>query len=292
MSEVETTLVVPQTSAPIEGLQSQEPQIEAEPKAEPPKKTDDFLAPKFAALTRKERQVREMERSIKQKEAEIAQKLAEFEEKSKSAQAQESALLAEMRKNPLRFMEKHGLTFDQLTEMQLNAQNPTPEMLMEQMRAELKAEMEEKYGKLTESLAEKEKREAQERYDAAVNGYKSEIQEFVTKNAETYELIVANGATDLMFETAEAFYKQTGQVPDLERVAQAVEKHLEDEANKILSLKKFQKLQQPQKTEAKPNQTAPTLSNTLAAEVPKSSNKLLSDEQSKAEAAKLLRWIE
>lgn len=272
------------------------PQQTETPKIEVPKKEDDFLAPKFAALTRKEKEIRARENAIKAQQSELEKMRSEWESKSKSATEQESQLLSELKKNPLKFMEKHGLTFEQLTDMQLNEQNPTPQMLMDQMRAELEAKMEEKYGKLTETLKEKEEREVRERYEAAVNSYKSEINQFMTQNADTYELIAANGATDLMFETAEAYYAETGKVPDLKEVANAVEQHLEEQANQIFKLKKFQKLQPPQNSEAnpagKPAQTAPTLSNTLSAEVPKSGAKFMSDEESKKAAAKLLVWNE
>lgn len=292
MSQDSTTTVVPNISAPVEGSV---PDVHAEvsntPEAPVTPEPKDFLAPKFAALTRKEKLVRQQEAQIKAREAAIAAKEAELESKSKSTQSTEAGLLAEMKANPLKFMSKHGLTFEQLMQMQMNDENPTPEMQLQAVEAKLRAEMEEKYGKLTETLKEKEEREATAKYEAAVSTYKQELTQFVSQNADTYELIVANGATELMFETAEAFYQETGKVPDNEELAKAVEAHLEEQANQIFKLKKFQKLQPtPQNQEAKPKETAPTLSNTLASEVPKQGSKLLSDEQSLAEAAKMLRW--
>lgn len=273
-------------SAPIQAnpdVKSPEPVIE-KPKSE------DFLAPKFAALTRKEKEIRAEAARIKAEREQIEQMRAEYESKSKSSVDAETSFKEKLRKNPLKTLSELGLTYEQLTEMQLNDQNPTPQMLMDQMRAELEAKMEEKYGKLTEGLKEKEEREAKEQYEAAVNGYKSELTQFIRQNSDTYELIVANNATELMFDTAQQFYKQTGKVPNNEELAKAVEEHLEEQANEILKLKKFQsKLNKP--AEPKPtSQTAPTLSNTLAAEVPKSGLKHLSDEDSKKEAAKLLKW--
>jgi hypothetical protein len=294
MSDVTTTVVGAPTS-PVEGIKESQidaANIEAAPEPEPKK---DFLAPKFAALSRKEKEVREKERAIKAQLAEFEKQRSEFESKSKSAADGESALLAEMRKNPLKFMEKHGLTFEQLTEMQLNDQNPTMEMQMAQMRAELKAEMEETYGKLSESLKEKEEREANEKYQAAVNGYKAEMTTFVSANPDKYELILANDATDLLLETAEAYFAETQaqgnpRVPTYEEVADAVEAHFEEQAKQILKLKKFNTAQKPEPGPSK--QTAPTLSNSQSAELPKSGTKRLTDEESKREAAKLIRWFE
>jgi hypothetical protein len=146
-----------------------------------------------------------------------------------------------------------------------------------------------------ETLKQKEEREAEARMEAAVSGYKQELSTFVEQNAEKYELVAANNATDLMFEVADEFFKATGKVPSHEEVAQAVEEHLEEQIAEIAKLKKVQTkfgtLSAP-KTEAKTKETAPTLSNTLAAEVPKSGTKLLTDDESKREAAKLIRWEE
>ncbi|MEZ0208570.1 MAG: hypothetical protein ACAH17_00130 [Candidatus Paceibacterota bacterium] len=299
MSEVATS-VVSNASAPIQGeAEVQESQtVETPEVVAVPEKKDDFLAPKFAALSRKEKQVRAEEARIKAERAEIQRLREEYESKSKTSQDSESEFMAKLKKNPLKTLSEMGFSYEQLTQMQLNDENPTPQMLIEQMRAE----MEEKYSKelnsVKETLKEKEEREAKDKYEAAVSGYRSELSSFVESNADKYELIVANDATDLMFETAEAFYEATKaegkpRVPSHQEIADAVEAHLEERAREILKLKKFQTAP---KTEAKPGaknpQTAPTLSNTLAAEVPKSGLKLLTEDQSKKEAAKLLRWNE
>ena len=294
MSQDNVAQAAPEAVAPVEGAEvTQTPENQEVQK--PEAKKEDFLAPKFAALTRKEKQVRAYEAQLKAKEAELQKKFAEYEEKSKNSQSQESSLLAEMKANPLKFMSKHGLTFEQLMEMQMNNENPTTEMQIKQMRDELREEIMREIGGVKETLKEKEEREAAERMEAAVSGYKQELSSFIEQNAEKYELIVANGATELMFEVAQQFHEQTGRVPSNEEVAQAVEEHLEEQIAEIAKLKKVQTkfgtLSAP-KTEAKPKEAAPTLSNTLAAEVPKNGSKLLSDEESKREAAKLIRWGE
>ncbi len=281
------------TAAPIVTTAGQITEVatpEAAPVVEVPKKEDDFLAPKFAALTRKEKAIRAQESAIRAREADLNKRMAELEARSNTEKQNVSTFETEFKKNPLKTMQKYGVTFDQLTEMQLNEQNPTTEMMIERLRAELDEKYSKELNGVKESLKEKEERQAAEAYQAAVESYKTEINQFIGQNPDAYELIVANGATDLMFETAEVYYQTTGKVPSLEEVAQAVESHLEEEANKIFKLKKFQTAKPEASTAVKPAQTAPTLSNTLAAQVPKSGTKQLSDEQSKREAAKLLRW--
>jgi hypothetical protein len=280
----ESVPVAQSFSSPVEGLTAEAPAVEV-PKVEVPKQ-EDFLAPKFAALTRKEKEVRAREAALKARETEASKRWAEIESKSKSVAETEAGLLAEMKRNPLKFMEKHGLSFDQMTEMQLNEQNPTPQMMIERMKAELDEKYSKELAELKGSLTAKEKAAQDQAVERAVSEYKASISTFIKENAETYELVANNDATDLMFETAENFYQQTGQVPDLSKLAAAVEEHLEEQAREIFKLKKFQTAQ-PKATAPK---TAQTLSNTLAAEVPKSGTKLMSDEQSKREAAKLIRW--
>lgn len=292
----------PQPTSPIQGITEPQPNAVPETKAEKPK--DDFLAPKFAALTRKEKQIREYERSLRAKEAELQSKFAEYESKSKATQESESQLLASLKKNPLKFMAEHGLTYEQLTEMQLNEQNPTPAMEMQKLREELREELLKEIGGVKETLKEKEEREAKEQFARAESAYKSELSDFVKNNAETYELILANDAFELMYETAHAYYQQSvkdyeaglikaPKVPSHEELAKAVEAHLEEQIEGIAKLKKVQSKfsnLKPAEPKQPQTQTAPTLSNTLASEVPKPGSKLMSDEESKREAAKLLRW--
>ena len=300
MSDVATSLV-PNTSGPTQATGAQpetvEPQTDgadAAPVETEKPKVQDFLAPKFAALSRKEKEVRAEAAKIKAEREEIAKMRAELEGKSKTSADSEAKMLSEFKKNPLKFMQSQGLSFEQLMEMQLNDQNPTPQMMIEQLKSEMDSKYQKELSELRESLKEKETREANERYEAAKNGYLQELTGFVNSNPDTYELILANGATELMYETAEAYFQQTGKVPSHKEIAQAVEEHLEERAKQILKLKKFQT--PAPKIEAKPSgqptKTAPTLSNTLAAEVPQNGTKFMSDEESKKAAAKLLRWEE
>lgn len=288
MSDVTVTPV--EASGPIQGVET--PAVETPQTTQPEEtlKPQDFLAPKFAALTRKEKMVRAEAARVAAERAEIQKMREEYESKSKASQESESAFIQKLKANPLKALKEHGYDFEKLMEMQLNDENPTPQMQMQMLEEKLRAEMEEKYGKLTETLKEKETREAQEQYDRAVNGYKAQITDFVTQNADTYELILNNAATDLLYETAEEYWKQYGEVPDNKKIADAVEAHLEEQANQIFKLKKFQKLQPKTEPKAIDTKAAPTLSNTLSAEVPKSGTKQLSEQQSLELAASLLRW--
>jgi hypothetical protein len=252
-------------------------------------KPADFLAPKFAALTRKERQVKAYEAQVKAKEAELTKRLAELDGRSTELDSKSKSFEQQFKENPLKALRERGITMEQLIEMQMNDENPTTDMKLKRMQEEFESKAFNEISELKKQIKDKEEAQAKEQYDKAVEGYKTELNGFVEKNSETYELIMANGATDLMFQVAEDYFQQTKRVPDIKEVADAVEAHLEEEAKKIFELKKF-KQASPKPTP--PKQTAPTLSNTSAANVPSNGAKKLTAEESLREAAKLIRWEE
>lgn len=259
-------------------------ELKAEPKQEPEK--DDRFAAKFAALTRKEKILRAKEQEISQKVAEMEKKVQEAEQRASKYNEVETGV----KSNPLKWLQDtYGITYDQLTEMALNEGNPTPQMQMQRLKEELDGKYSKQFDEMKKSLAEKEEIEAKKVYDNAKTNYLNEAKSFVESN-EKYELIQINDAYNLLLDVAEEYYKNTGEIPDLEVVADAVEADLEEEANKVLKAKKLMNKLQPQKSESK--QTAPTLSNTSASQVPKNGERKLSNEESLAEAAKLIKWME
>jgi hypothetical protein len=275
-------------------LQSQmDAEAQSEEAAEPEaaeKTKEDFLAPKFAALTRKEKQIKAYETQVKAKEAELTKRLAELEGKSTESEGKLKSFETGLKDNALKMLKERGITLEQLIEMQMNDENPTVDMKLKRFQEEMEAKAMSRVEELEKKLRDKEENEAKSQYEKAVEGYKSELGNFVSQNAETYELIAANGATDLMFQVAEEYFQSTKKVPDIKEVADAVEAHLEAEARKIFELKKFkQASQKPQPSQQK---TAPTLSNTSAANVPSNGAKKLTNEESLREAAKLIRWDE
>lgn len=260
--------------------------LESKPEAKPEPKQDDFLAPKFAALTRKEKQVREQAKALKAREVELEAKMKDLE--AKLAAANPENYKAKIKANPLTALkDEFGLTFEQLAELQLNEGNPTVEMQLQRMREEIESKTSGEVESLKRMLAAKEEAAAQKQYDEAVSAYKTGIQAAVEQNPDKYELINANGATDLVFDVADQYFQAHNRVPALDEVLDAVEAHLEDEAKKIFELKKFKTQTSPKPN---PTKTAPTLSNTDAITVPQKGGMKLTDEESKREAAKMIRW--
>jgi hypothetical protein len=270
------------------------PAAEAAPAAEQaPVKVDPF-APKFAALTRLDRDIKAKQAAFQAErkafEAEKAEMLKQREEMSKINTDYKTKLKAD----PLSFLTENDVQFDELVERKLNDGKMTPEKMVQQLKAELDAKYSKELEELKRSIKEKEEAEEQAKYDNTVNGFKSQISDFVTANKDTYELINAEQAQDLVFDVIETHFQETSaagepKVLSIEEAARAVEQHLEGEVRKKLELKKFKQTSQPQ--EAKDGkQTAPTLSNTMSSEVPIRGEKQMSKEESLKQAAKLIRW--
>lgn len=318
--------VVPALGAISETPQTPEemaaPQEEQAPKpeaVEAPK--DDRFAAKFAALGRKEKEVKAREKAYAEKEAALAKRAAELEERSKGDQTFKDTFAKEFKANPLKVMAEYGITYDEVSEMVLNEQNPTTDMKMRRMQEELESKTTKELEALKKQLADKEakeiereKQQAQARFDAEVNGYKESLKKALEADAEKYEISNLQGeaAVNLALEVGLEYFYSTcgkdeegniilndqglpakpGKTLSTAEVLEEVEKYYEEQARPLTKLKKFQQTSPKDAQPKESKETAPTLSNTLAAEVPRNGSSRLSDEQSLAEAAKLIRWIE
>jgi len=259
-----------------------------EPQQEEGSNQDKF-ASKFAALSRKEKALRDKEAEYESKFEEMERRLAEYESKPKEPEVNWEQLF---RRDPLRALEEAGMGYDKLTELALNDGKLTPEMQLSAMREEIEGDYQRRFEELESKLAEKEKAEEEAYYDSVQENFQEEIGNFVEQNQEKYELIEASQANDLVFDVIEEHYNETGNVLNIEEAADAVESYLEEEAHKFMKLKKIsarlgvdpQELLQEQDSQV-------TLSNDHSAQVQyDGANRLLSTEESKARAAKMLQW--
>lgn len=251
---------------------------------------DQEFARKFAALSRQEREMREMREQIEADRNAV--------EEMKKQYAANEELKKQLKYNPLKTLEEAaGYKFDDLTKFAMNGGDVTTETKMEMMRREL----EEKFGSELEGIrsqyeeAEKNKAEAQQA--AAEQNFIEEIQDTITSTKSEdgtlkYEFIAAQNASDIVFDVVEQHYNETGTILEIDEAAEEVERYLEEEALKLLKLSKLSNRLAPDSPSKKPvsaGQGSPTLSNDLASQSPKRSMRL-TKEQSLSEAAKLLRW--
>ena len=234
---------------------------------------------KFAALSRKEKALRDRELELDKK----------YGNKEK-----ELPLERRIRANPLKALEELGLDYDKLTELALNDGRLTPDMQMKLMREELENDYKDKFNSLEERLNAKEKMEEEAKYDAVKQGFVGEINSFINENKSDFEYVAHNEATDVVYDVIEEHYNETGRILDIKEAVEAVESYLEEEAEKLLNLGKVKnrltsmrdEYEQPQR------QSQTTLSNAHSAQANERVARKLSDEESKSAMAKMLQWDE
>ena len=162
-------------------------------------------------------------------------------------------------------------------------------MQMRLMKDELEQGYKSKFEELESKLAKKEEEEEHSKYEAIESNFKQEINSFVKGKGE-FELINANGASDLVYEVIEEHYNDTGRVLELDEAAQAVESYLEDELEKLMGLEKVKSKFSPRQEQVFKRQPSPTLSNAHSAQAYQRADRPLSTEESLKEAAKLIKW--
>lgn len=263
---------------------------EPEKPVEPPpgEAQDEKFAAKFAALSRKEKQLRQREAQITAQVQQMEQRLQAFEAE-RSQMDTYKALPDRLKKDTLKVLEEQGIKFEDLAQLVLNDGKPTQEMVMSEYERKMTARLEE----FEKKQAEKEAKEQQERTNAALESFKAQLTDFVNVNAD-YELIRANDYVGEVFDVIDLHHQQTGEILSNKEACDIVEEYLLEEAKKLVDREKVKKLFAPQApTPAAPKgKSSPTLSNAQAAQASKPAAKTLSDEESKAEAAKLIKWID
>lgn len=283
--EQSTNVAQPQGAVVASDVSAEQLVQQAQQAEKPVEQQDDRFASKFAALSRKEKQIR-------QRELEISQRLQEIESRAKQAEEEYGkwrSVPDRLKNEPLKVLEEAGLSFEQLAEMALNDGKPTFDM----QQAELEKRMSSKLEELERKLQEKEENEKSQRQEAILSEFKNGLQAYIEENASTYELVKANDAFDLVFDVIETQAERTGEVMDYKDACEAVETYLLEEAKKHLSLSKIKALLGNQGTEKQSNQeerSSVTLSNELSAQPVSESGRRLSDEESKRLAAKMIRW--
>ena len=81
-----------------------------------------------------------------------------------------------------------------------------------------------------EAERQKEKAEYQKKeIMSQLDGYKRDITDFITKNADKYEICATQGLTEDVYEAIKNTYEATGEVVSMEEAVEAVEAHYEQE---------------------------------------------------------------
>lgn len=177
--------------APVEGTTTPtEPVAPAAP-AEKPQEKDQF-AEKLELLSRKERAIfRERQRVDEERKA-IAVERAEYEKFK--------ALKQGAKRNPLDYLSEAGLSYDELTQFVLNGGKSTEKDELAALRDHFDNYRKEQEDKEKKQSDEKAQAQAQAELEA-IEGFKSDITQFIEDNKQTYELSSLRDATEDIFST-------------------------------------------------------------------------------------------
>jgi hypothetical protein len=275
-------------------VKSEEPLEPVEEKKEPA--ADPRFSKKFAALSRREKQLKAKEAAYSKRLAELEKRLEKPEPESIPEPVPEIPLKNRLRTDPLKALAEIGLPYEKLTELALNDGNLTPDMQMKLMREEIETGYKSKFEELEKRMSEKDQTAKAARYDRIQKNYLNKVGDFVDKNPETYEFVKANNATNVIYDVVEQHYKESGKILTIKEAADAVESHFEGEAEKLLKLKKVGArlkafMNQPKEPKTPTPNKPVTLTNAHSQQsLEEQTKRLLSEEESKLEMAKMLTW--
>jgi len=202
----------------IQNIESQAPdaqaQIATEPAAVASKPNfDSEYASRFARLTSKERQLRDLETEIKSIK----------EENAKFKRLRENAAI-----NPEEVLNEFGLSYEGLTKRMLEGGDNKY------------ATLEQRLAKIEERERELDNRSRETEQTQAYNNGINFIKKFCEDNGDDFEFIRLHEAYDDVMDLSAKYYKETGRYLNFDEAAKLVEKHLEEQAEKLALSKKLQ----------------------------------------------------
>jgi hypothetical protein len=248
---------------------------------------DNEFSSRFAALSRKEKFLRDQQNELKSQSEEVKAL---------------KDLQAKIKENPLSVLEQYNISMDDLIAASLGDQTPEPtvENQVEALRKQIEDDKAARQKEIEDAKL-KEEEEYQNSIDEAITAHKLKIDSHLSENASKYELINLQGAQDLVWEVTEAYFDANdGEVLTPEQAADKVEVYLEQQIQKALELERFNK--KPSTDEQKSafaveqlNTAIQNKSHTLTSEnvqaASPSDRQVSSDiEESKRRAAALLKW--
>tara|TARA_R110002126_G_scaffold172712_8_gene321522 strand:- start:198 stop:1055 length:858 start_codon:yes stop_codon:yes gene_type:complete len=284
MSNVKEVNIAPTTEVATEivsGVVS-DTSVVPDPVAPDPVVPEDNMTARFAALSRKEKEVRE------------AQEVA----KSDAAKYQEYKDLEGLAKtDPMAILSKYGMSLDDLITHSLGADD-TPATVEEQLialREEIANEKKSVEDKAKASQDAEEKA-LQDSIDTAVLKHKGDIDTHLQENKDKYELINIHGGQGLVWEVTEQWFDaNNGEILSPDVAASKVEAYYEEQVRKSMQLSRFKEAQgtnDPVSTQFEtttPKRDIQTL--TSESSSPAGSKTVhLNDEESKRAAAALIQW--
>lgn len=193
-------------------------------------KKDEQFSPKFAALAKKERVLRQQMRTLE------AERQA-FKAKETEVQSY-VGLRDKFAQNPLAALSELGITYDQLTEAALNQPAPEDPKLLK-LQQEIQAVKGEN-AKILDQFQQAQKNQ----YDQAVKQISNDVNILVDTDAQ-YETIKEQGLQDAVVHFIEDTFQKKGIVLSAEEACAKIEDRLVSNGLQMADLKKVQaKLQE------------------------------------------------
>lgn len=212
-----------------------------ESSGEAPKKPEDPLSSHYAQLARKERALRAKVQAQEQayKARELQLKAQEDALKAKEAQYSTGYVdKSKLQQDTLSVLNELGISYDQLTNMVLNA--PKPEELAQKqaydrIQAEIKAIRDEQ-----EQARQAVQDQQKQAYTQAVAQIRSDVKNLVNSDPE-YSVIKSTNSVEDVVELIEKTFNKDGILLTVDEAAKEVEDFLTEEAERLYSIEKIQK---------------------------------------------------
>jgi hypothetical protein len=210
---------------------------------------------RFAALARREKQIR-------QEKADLDAREKAFQQKEQSIKDQiRTEIAAQMKSNPASVLQEYGVDYNALTQSILNPPSPEQQKISA-LEAEI-AQLKQGQGSIKQDIQTSQQRA----YENAVQQIRNDVKSAVAKSPDFQTVRVA-GQEESVVELIKQTFESTGELLSVEDACKEVEDYLFDEAIRLTSVDKVKaKLTPPPPVEAnKPEIVQPssrTLMNTL-----------------------------
>ena len=270
---------------------------------------DSDMTKRMALLAKREKAILESKQAWEAEKSELMKRLQALEEESGSYKSKVEAI-----KNKEWDKVNDLLDFEDLSNFKLNGEQPTQESILEKKLAEIEKKIELKLKEKDEELIKRDTEKAEAAKAQAIQQFKGQIKtelekDFSADDPKFQWLSVQEDPQDIVYGIIEEYYNRTeaqGKAIALtvEQASEMAEKYLEEEAEKKFGKVKKAKtlIEKLFPTDAKPleakansqsvSQKTLTNSSPIASVSEKGASLSWRDlEQSKAEAAKLLRFV-
>lgn len=197
--------------------------------AEPKKEKD---SSKWNALLTREQKLVQEKETAKKAQAEALTAKTEAEALKKEVQAEKDKLAA-LKKDPKKFLEATGMTYDELVGSMMNGGVPTPEMQARALKDEMIAIKEENDKKWSTKEKEDEAA-AQKVVESKIQEFHETTLEKITKDTEKYSLVNAFGLAQQVSHAAYQAFEKTGAMKDPDEIAAEMEADIEKRMPDIL----------------------------------------------------------